>query len=260
MAFEHDFRVLARKNYQQLLSRYPAQVARILAIEQATAVALDAHFRHTDPHSQYIQPLELVSAVTATVQHAIAALTPASIGAAPAAHTHPSPLSFAVLSGAAKPTTRADGSALVAGDRWWSTADNMWFFWRSGLSVWMSEVQHTAPNLGTNSGILPIKASGLDIYIEEYAIAGRTGLINSSIANIQITLERCSATADTTIASLNTGAIAANTRFSLSTTLNLLLDVSALNLTSLRTVTNTLLNASALVSSVAQITYRWVKP
>jgi hypothetical protein len=43
----------------------------------------------------------------------------------------------------AKPTQRRDGSALVVGDRWWSTLDNAWFYW-SG-TYWLSSQLFSAP-------------------------------------------------------------------------------------------------------------------
>lgn len=161
----------------------------------------------------------------------------------------------------AKPTTRPDGSALVSGDRWYSTDDNLWFFWNG--TYWLSEVLFRATAPSSNVGLLPVDKNGLDIYIERFEVAGQTGATNSGSQYAVYTLERRPETtgSDVSIGAVDTrNYVNTLSRFYESLTVNTHYDVSALGLTSFRVVQSTVGGGSAATGISQGIRYRFAKP
>jgi hypothetical protein len=165
-----------------------------------------------------------------------------------------------------KPTTRSDGSALQNDDRWFSTADRLWFY-RSG-SFWLSETLFTLPcDFGTlSAGIigacLPTSLNW-NIVISDFSASARflSGTYDAD-NNWKVQLIRNQATTVTTISTLSmreTALASAESGF-YETNLNLHYNVSSLGILYFRIDAVKTGNPPNIERFNALFTYRLAKP
>jgi hypothetical protein len=103
--------------------------------------------------------------------------------------TRRSPTDLSQIKSPPKPTTRADGSALVVGDRWYNNSTGIEGFWNG--TYWLGSDLLFASNAGVggnygNFGIalfglsMPLSTLSLGIFIGEFTISGRLAGTNDA--------------------------------------------------------------------------------
>lgn len=158
----------------------------------------------------------------------------------------------------AKPTQHADGSPLALYDRWFSTLDRLWFFWNG--TYWLTEQLYRMPIGAHTSALVAINPNGLDYWLESFELAATTQATNNDLNHFVYSLQYRSVSTDVAIASLNTSLAAVSTRFYVQTLIDLHLDVSALNISSIRALQSSVGTPSNLLYVSFCLNHRWAKP
>lgn len=166
-----------------------------------------------------------------------------------------------------KPTTRPNGTALVTGDRYLDTSDRLTWFWNG--AYWLSEeiflVRTSFAGGATITGGWghhQINQS-YNLFLLDFGYGGQLASPQDGSNYWDIRIERGnSAAAHTVLATINTASpvISAATGVSLSSSLNLHLDVSALGSLYIRGAVYKTLSPGNLTQGVITTRYRLAKP
>lgn len=248
----------------------PARLPESVVLDDELEAAITVHQQASDPHPQYATDSDLAAHATGTGvgghlpgagitnSHvapgaAIAwdklnktGAVPGDVGAAASAHTHTG-LPYV---GIAAPSSPA------VGDRWLDTGDRLTWFWNG--SYWLSEEIFPA-RLTSASSSIAIESS-YNLYLLKFVIGALTGATHDSSNYWSLNLTRRSTSTNTTIATISTQAIAANTPFTLSLSFNLHLDVTALSILYFRITASLTGSPSGMSETAYLVLYRLAKP
>lgn len=169
-----------------------------------------------------------------------------------------------------KPTTRPDSTALVTGDRWYDTTNNIWLFWNG--TYWLSEqilssvVSGNSITVTTTYGAFQ-PPSGYNAYLVDLQVAAVFVSTQDTSSNYwQIQLDRANnanPTVFTNITTINCNTLTVSSNYqaaNFSATINTQIDISALNVRLFRLSLNKVGSAGALGQFSVITRYRLCQP